>query len=240
MGAFEQQNALITKFFAKAKETGLYEKVNDSAKRRLDQHILDLAAFRSPESVSRDFKLQLTVFTNVFDRSHELLGALNGIAEGWAKATSTVDKLLAETGALVFGEDEDDDLQRLEKLPPIIVAHFGLAALPPALKGDDLKKQLHAHRKAEVDMPKTSAGAALKQARAEKRRLNKEGKELAEVIHDLLDAEFGRKGEAAYKKKSEYGYERRVAAPRKTAEEKKAEEKKTEAPADATSKVANG
>lgn len=177
--------------------------------KELTQWLAGFKAVIDPAAASRAHAREVAPMLEIFDQSHRLVLAFTLIAQGWAGALGQETELVAKTGALVVGADEEEDFVRLTTWPALLRRHFPHVTLPQPFAPAELKKQLDAHKAAHEAMPRTTAGQVLRGTFDALKKLRAEGIALFDRMHDGLDGDFG-KGPGSFEKKVEYAYDRRL------------------------------
>lgn len=210
MALFDTKARKVVEFGKAAQADGLAGKMHPDKRSLVEAFIQEYLDSQAPAQALRDYHLKMAPLEVVFERTRALAKAVIALLEGWSLAAGNGMAVQAETGAWLLGEDEADDLARLEKFHGAFVKFYGSGGLPAALKADELRKQAAAHHKAAGEMPKLPPGQQLSTLQASHRDLTASCNAAFEAFHDFLDGYFGKKGDQAYAEKAKYGYDRRA------------------------------
>jgi hypothetical protein len=210
MTVFAIRAKKVVEFVEAAGPAGLLAKMHPDKHAIVTGFVKDYLASDAPAVALRDYHLKLAPLEMVFDRSRDLARVAIGLLEAWTLSAGNAAMVLAETGAWLLGADEAEDLEKLEKLTAAFVKFFGAAGLPPALKGDELKKQIAAHLKARAEKPRMPPGQQRSTLQASQRDLNADCELAFRTFHDFLDGYYGKTGDAAFTEKSKFAYDRRA------------------------------
>ena len=210
MSLFDTKAAMVVRFHSKAVADGLFEKMSPEKQASIAGFVADYTASIAPDEAMARYYLLLAPIEKVFAYTRTLAKSLVSLLEAWTGPAGNADAVRVDTGPWLLGEDEAEDLERLQKFHAGFVKHFGAAGLPPQLKSDEVKRQSAAHLKARAAKPEVPPRQHLAVVNAAQRDLAAACDTAFDDYHDFLDAWFGKKGDEAFAKKAAYSFDRRA------------------------------
>ncbi len=177
--------------------------------KELADWLLKFKAAMNPAALTDAQRKQIAPLLSVFGVTHRRVLGLTLLLRGMAIEMEQEEALGKEIPSVTVGDDEEEDLARLEAWPAIFTKLFGAKLLPAPLVPSEVTAQVAAHKKAETELPTTTAGQLYRGSYKTLKALRAKGIEDQKRMHSMLDGDFGTE-DAAYEAKHEYGYDRRL------------------------------